>query len=123
MERGSFGRVIVGGVVTALALSGCQLKNGGEDVGNGKTQFASKCAACHTLARAGATGVTGPNLDMAFRQSRVDGLKSSTFAGMVEQQIAHPNRNAQVDPLSGKDLPLMPAGLVKGDDARDVAAY
>jgi plastocyanin len=123
MERGSFGRVIVGSVITALAISGCQLKNGGEDMANGKQAFADKCAACHTLARAGATGVTGPNLDDAFRQSRLDGLKGSTFAGVVETQIAHPNRNAQVDPLTGKDLPLMPAGLVKGATARDVAAY
>jgi plastocyanin len=123
MERGSFGRVMIGGVVAALALSGCQLKNGGEDLVNGKTQFAKNCAACHTLARAGATGVTGPNLDEAFRQSRLDGLKPSTFAGVVEGQIAHPNRNAQVDPATGKDLPLMQPGLVKGEDARDVAAY
>jgi plastocyanin len=123
MERGSFGRVIVGGVITALAFSGCQLKNGGEDLVNGKKQFVTNCAACHTLARAGASGVTGPNLDAAFRRSRADGLKSSTFAGVVESQIAHPNRNAQVDPATGKELPLMPAGIVKGENARDVAAY
>jgi hypothetical protein len=36
MERGSFGRVIVGAVVSAAVLSGCNLKNGGEDLVNGK---------------------------------------------------------------------------------------
>ena len=123
MERGSFGRVIVGSVIAALALTGCQLKNGGEDLVNGKKQFVANCAACHTLARAGASGVTGPNLDEAFRQSRLDGMKDSTFAGVIEQQIAHPNRNAQVDPSNEKPLPLMQPGIVKGDDARDVAAY
>jgi plastocyanin len=123
MERGSLGRVVVGSVVAALALTGCQLKNGGEDLVNGKAQFVQHCSACHVLARAGASGVTGPNLDEAFRQSRADGIKDSTFAGVIEQQIAHPNRNAQVDPSNEKTLPLMPAGLVKGEDARDVAAY
>jgi len=123
MERGSFGRVVVGSVVATLALTGCQLKNGGEDLVNGKKQFVANCSACHTLARAGASGVTGPNLDEAFRQARVDGMKDSTFAGVIEGQIAHPNRNAEVDPVTGKELPLMKPGIVKGEDARDVAAY
>ena len=124
MERGSFGRVVIGGVVAALVLSGCQLKGGGEDLVNGKTLFVQECAACHVLKRAGATGVTGPDLDAAFAQSRRDGLGESTFRGVVEQQILHPNINQQVDPKDGKTrLPLMPAKLVEGDDARDVAAY
>jgi plastocyanin len=123
MRRGSYGRVAVGSVVTALALMGCQLKTGGENLVNGKQKFVQECSACHVLQRAGATGTTGPDLDAAFRQSRADGLGESTFAGVVEQQILHPNPNAQVDPSSGKTLPLMPAGLVKGEDARDVAAY
>jgi plastocyanin len=123
MERGSFGRVIVGAVVSAAVLSGCNLKNGGEDLVNGKKLFVSDCGTCHTLQRAGAKGVTGPNLDEAFQQARKDGMKDSTFAGIIEQQIAHPNRNAQVDPKTGKPAASMPAGIVKGDDARDVAAY
>jgi plastocyanin len=122
MERG-FGRVVIGGVVVALALGGCNLKGGGEDLVNGKELFVQECAACHVLKRAGATGVTGPDLDAAFAQSRADGLGESTFRGVVEQQILHPNTDPQVDPKTGKDLPLMPAKLVEGDDARDVAAY
>ena len=123
MERGSFGRVIVGAVVCAAVLSGCNVKNGGEDLVNGKKLFVSDCGVCHTLQRAGARGVTGPNLDEAFQQARKDGMKDSTFAGVIEGQIAHPNRNAQVDPKTGKTLPLMKPGIVKGEDARDVAAY
>lgn len=123
MRRGGYGRVVIGGVITAIALTGCQLKSGGENLANGKQLFVDKCAACHVLARAGATGTTGPNLDEAFRQPRKDGLGDSTFAGVVHQQILHPNRNAQVDPATEKSLPLMPAGLVKGQDALDVAAY
>ena len=123
MRRGGYGRVVIGGVITTLALSGCQLKSGGENLANGKQQFVDNCAACHTLARAGATGTTGPNLDDAFRQSRADGLGQSTFAGVVHQQILHPNRNAQVDPATGKTLPLMKPGIVTGQNALDVAAY
>ncbi len=123
MERGSFGRVIVGAVACAAILSGCNLKNGGEDLVNGKKQFVEKCGTCHTLARAGARGVSGPNLDEAFQQARKDGMKDSTFAGVVESQISHPNRNVQVDPKTGKPAGSMPAGIVKGEDARDVAAY
>ena len=39
MERGSFGRVIVGAVVSAARPVRLQLKNGGEDLVNGKKQF------------------------------------------------------------------------------------
>ena len=82
------GRVVVGAVVSAVALSGCNLKNGGEDLVNGKKQFVANCSACHVLARAGASGVTGPDLDVAFRQARADGMKDSTFAGVVEADSA-----------------------------------
>jgi plastocyanin len=123
MRRGGYGRVVIGGVITTIALSGCQLKSGGENLANGKDLFAKNCAACHTLARAGATGTTGPNLDDAFRQSRQDGLGESTFAGVVHQQILNPNRNPQVDPATGKTLPWMKPDIVTGQDAKDVAAY
>ena len=122
MSRRGFGRVVTGGAVVALAFGGCSLKDSGTDTVNGKTLFAEKCASCHALKRAGASGVTGPDLDAAFAQSRKDGLGESTFAGVVHQQILHPNRNPQVDPKTGQQT-IMPAGIVTGDDARDVAAY
>jgi plastocyanin len=108
---------------TAAAASGCGLTSPHVNVVNGKEQFSSKCGTCHTLARAGTKGTTGPNLDEAFTRARQDGLKSSTFAGMVEGQITHPSRLPQVDPVTHKTLPLMPADLVTGDDVKDVAAY
>jgi uncharacterized cupredoxin-like copper-binding protein len=123
MERG---RVVIGCVVASAALffGGCQLKSGQANLVNGKQQFVANCAACHTLARAGATGTAGPNLDAAFRQSREDGLGESTFEGIVHQQILHPNRNPQLDTQAeGKTTPGMPADRVTGQDARDVAAY
>jgi uncharacterized cupredoxin-like copper-binding protein len=104
--------------------SGCGgLGDQGDNVVNGKQLFVAKCGACHVLNRAGTKGVTGPNLDQAFARARQDGFKDSTFQGIVHRQINQPGRRAQVDPATGKMLPLMPAKLVTGDDAEDVAAY
>ena len=123
MRRGGYVPAIASLAVAALGLTGCQLTNSGTDLVNGKTLFTEKCGACHTLAHAGTTGTTGPNLDEAFAQSRADGLGQSTFKGVVLRQIHNPNINSQVDPATEKDIASMPANLVTGDDARDVAAY
>jgi len=56
-------------------------------------------------------------------RARQDGFKNSTFAGMVEGQIRHPSRLAQVDPKTHKPLATMPANVVTGNDVQDVAAY
>jgi plastocyanin len=106
-----------------VLLTGCELRDDGDNLVNGKTLFAEKCAACHTLARAGAQGVAGPNLDEAWQQSEKDGLGRSTFEGLVHKQILEPNKIPQVDPATGKQLDGMPAKLVTGEDAQDVAAY
>jgi plastocyanin len=121
--------------VRGLALSACAvgmlafasgcggLGDQGDNVVNGKQLFVAKCGACHVLNRAGTKGVTGPNLDQAFARARQDGFGDSTFQGIVHRQINQPGRQAQVDPATGKILPLMPPKLVTGDDAEDVAAY
>jgi len=101
---------IVVAATAALGGAGC----GGEDppdVARGKELFTQRCGACHILQNAGTKGVQGPNLDLAFQQSIQDGLGRSTIAGVVAQQI---------------DLPQggqMPANIVNGQDARDVAEY
>jgi plastocyanin len=101
----------------ALAAAGCG--NGGAnpahaDLVNGKKLFIGKatCGSCHSLQRAGTKGNQGPNLDAAFVNSRNNGFGDSVIAGVVLDQIGHPRRGS-----------IMPAGLVKGSDARDVAAY
>jgi len=109
--------------VAVVALTGCELKDDGDNLVNGKTLFVQECSQCHTLARAGARGVVGPNLDEAWQRSEEDGLGRSTYEGVVHRQILHPNRGAQSDPETGKPLPLMPANIVTGEDAQDVAAY
>jgi plastocyanin len=115
--------MIVGAISASCVLAGCQLKDNANAV-NGKQLFVQECGACHTLQRAGTTGTSGPNLDVAFAQSRKDGLGETTFEGVVYSQILHPNRNPQIDPQDPKNQGAsMPADLVTGQDARDVAAY
>ncbi len=123
MRRGGYAPLIVSLGVAALAVSGCQLKSSSTNVVNGKQQFVKACGACHTLARAGTTGTSGPNLDEAFARSRQDGLGQSTFEGIVLGQIENPNINQQTDPQTEKPLPSMPANTASGENARDIAAY
>ncbi len=99
--------------LAVLAASGCSVK-GAENANliTGKQQFVAKCGACHTLARANTKGIVGPDLDVAFSQSIKEGLGRNAIRSVVEFQIAHPN-----------PLGAMPAGLLAGQTARDVAAY
>ena len=82
------------------------------DLANGKAQFVEKCGSCHELGRAGTAGTQGPSLDAAFQTALSDGIDRDTVEGIVHDQILNPRRNS-----------IMPAGLVKGEDARDVSAY
>jgi mono/diheme cytochrome c family protein len=69
----------------------------------GRSVFAKYCATCHTLKASNAVGKVGPNLDQLHPPK-----------GLVLDAIA--NGRAQ-----GRGQ--MPAGLVDGQDAQDVAAY
>ncbi len=95
-----------------VALGGCAIKHPTADLVRGKQLFVSKCASCHTLGHAGTTGIVGPNLDDAFRQDRVDGVKSTSIQGLVDYWIRYPDTAG-----------VMPAMLYKGQEAQDVAAY
>jgi plastocyanin len=110
--RAALAALAVTGAVAGL--SACSTSDEGADANviNGKTLFVSKCGACHVLARAQTKGTTGPNLDEAFQQALKDGMKRSGIRGAVHGWILHPNQNG-----------VMPAKLVTGDDAYDVAAY
>jgi cbb3-type cytochrome c oxidase subunit III len=106
-------------LIAALAATGCGttgLPEGG-DTTRGKELFKTKCAQCHTLADANTSGVIGPNLDDAFRQSRADGIGDTTIQSVIRGQISYPVE----EPPTG--LPGMPADIVTGDDAESVAAY
>lgn len=69
----------------------------------GKELFRENCASCHTLGALGAQGVTGPNLD---RLGTLD-----------EQRVLNAIRNG------GTGKGLMPARILEGRNAQDVAAY
>jgi mono/diheme cytochrome c family protein len=124
--------------MAAFAIAGCAdtvgFDEGGGDRLRGKELFTQKCGSCHTLADAGTTGTVGPNLDFAFYQYRVDAsgadpedpdfqaqladpAVTSTVLNTVRGQIAYP----VTDPSSGQTG--MPADIVTGEDAEDVAAY
>jgi cytochrome c551 len=70
---------------------------------NGRAVFARYCATCHTLKASNAVGKVGPNLDgLAPPKALVlDAIKNGRARGRGQ----------------------MPAGLVDGQDAQDVAAY
>jgi cbb3-type cytochrome c oxidase subunit III len=117
-----------GGLALALALTACGtggIAKGAADQENGKKLFLGKgqCAGCHTLAAAGSSGTIGPNLDDAFAQARADGYKESAIRNIVHEQIKYPGQypTAQNNPNFIKAN--MPANLVKGQDAEDVAAF
>ena len=99
-----------------MVLGGCAVKHPVTNLVHGKQLFVSKCGACHTLSHASTTGTVGPNLDVAFRQDKADGIKPASIEGLVASWIEYPNQN----PASGA---VMPSGLYKGQNAQDVAAY
>jgi mono/diheme cytochrome c family protein len=102
--------------ILVLALGGCTLKHPTANLVKGKQLFVTKCGVCHTLSHASTTGNIGPNLDVAFRQDRTDGIKSTSIQGLIDYWIQYPNANLS----SGAVMPPM---LYKGQQAQDVAAY
>jgi mono/diheme cytochrome c family protein len=97
-------------------LTGCDLQENA-DVDNGRTLFVEKCGRCHAFKEAGTQAEVAPDLDSAFQAARETGMDNDTIEGVVESQIANPRVTSPDNPA------YMPANLVEGDDARDVAAY
>jgi mono/diheme cytochrome c family protein len=97
-------------VALALPIAGCGRDE--DDLSQGKALFVERCGSCHALGRAGTQGQTGPDLDQAFVTALRNGMDRDTVEGVVHRQILNPRRNSE-----------MPARLVTGEDANDVAAY
>jgi len=115
-------RVVVAGVAIVVAGLGVAVplavglvngddhaKNapGGVDLSaaeaSGRTTFAKYCSTCHTLKASNAVGKVGPNLD-----------------------VLHPPKGLILDAIKNgraRGQGQMPAGVVDGQDAQDVAAY
>jgi cytochrome c551 len=69
----------------------------------GRAVFSKYCSTCHTLKASNAVGKVGPNLD-----------------------VLHPPKGLILDAIAkgrARGQGQMPAGLVDGQDAQDVAAY
>ena len=69
----------------------------------GRSTFAKYCATCHTLKASNAVGKVGPNLD-----------------------VLHPPKGLILDAIKNgraRGQGQMPAGVVDGQDAQNVAAY
>ncbi|HSJ17295.1 MAG TPA: c-type cytochrome [Solirubrobacterales bacterium] len=103
-------------VAALLVLPGCDLQDT-TDLDNGRTLFVERCGTCHAFTEAGTQAEIGPDLDGAFVAARETGMDSDTIEGVVSGQIANPRFTDPDDPA------YMPADLVTGEDAEDVAAY
>ncbi|MEA2131321.1 MAG: cytochrome [Solirubrobacteraceae bacterium] len=100
---------LFGVAVPVVVLSGDQADAGpggrklSSDLAAGRKLFNAKCATCHTLKDAGAVGRVGPNLDQL-----------APTAGLTLDAIKNGRARGQGQ---------MPAQLLDGQDARNVARY
>jgi mono/diheme cytochrome c family protein len=118
------GHARVGAIVLVLgglfALTGCDVSEN-SDLERGRALFQARCGTCHALSEAGTSAEIGPDLDAAFADARASGMDNDTIEGVVQQQIANPREVNEGDP--DYDRTFMPADLVTGEDAENVAAY
>jgi cbb3-type cytochrome c oxidase subunit III len=113
-------------VAAALLLAACGtggIVSATADEENGKKLFQEKCGGCHALAAAGTSGTLGPNLDDSFAEARANGFKESAIANIVHDQIRFPGQYPTAASNPNYLKTNMPANLVTGQDADDVAAY
>jgi mono/diheme cytochrome c family protein len=103
---------LIAAIGVMIAVGGCAVKHPTANLASGKVMFQKACGSCHTLAHANSSGTTGPNLDDAFRQDKTDGVKDTSIQGLVDYWIRYPDTQG-----------VMPQGIIKGQDAQDVAAY
>ncbi len=124
------GVVGAGLAAAALLAAGCGtggVANGAQrpDTQNGQKLFTASCASCHTLAAAAASGTIGPNLDNAFAADRQQGYPETSIENVVLDQIRLGSGPIATYTTGKKLTPQtqMPANLVTGQNAVDVAAY
>lgn len=112
----------LGIAIPAVVIAGGEQKKGNtgalansvpsERLEQGKELFQNTCATCHSLKAVNAQGVTGPDLDaIGLNTSNAEERKRS------EQRIVDAIKNG------GTGQRRMPANLLQGESAQDVAAY
>src|SRR6476469_7426084 len=102
---------VVGAGAVVLSACSTRTEGGNPNLIAGNQMVVSECGSCYVLGRAQTKGNVGPKLDAAFEQPLKDGFGRNGIAGLVHGWILHPNPNSP-----------MPVGLLKGQDAYDVAA-
>jgi mono/diheme cytochrome c family protein len=127
------GALGAGLAAAALLAAGCGYggaANAGQppDTQSGQQLFTQACGSCHTLSAAGTSGTIGPNLDNAFAADVQEGYPQSVIENVVLDQIRLGSGPiaTYTTVKNGKGLTPqtpMPANIVKGQDAIDVAAY
>ena len=129
------GALGAGLAAAALLAAGCgyggAANAGGArpDTQSGQQLFTQSCGSCHTLSAAGTSGTIGPNLDNAFAASVKEGYPQSVIENVVLDQIRLGSGPGPIATYSNGKLgnfkvqTQMPANIVKGQDALDVAAY
>ena len=80
----------------------------------GRELFGEHCAICHTLAAANAVGKVGPNLDVLQPPA------SLVLSTIQNGCLANPPPGS---PQTCLGQGTMPAGILEGKDAQDVAAF
>jgi cbb3-type cytochrome c oxidase subunit III len=127
---------VLGAGLAAAALLAAGCGTGGiasaggvrPDTNAGEQLFKQTCGSCHTLQAAGTAGTIGPNLDDAFATPRQEGYSDSTIENIVLDQIRLGSGALATYTTveHGKGLTpqtQMPAKLLEGQDATNVAAY
>jgi mono/diheme cytochrome c family protein len=85
------------------------------EAASGRALFGQHCAVCHTLSAANAIGKVGPNLDLIHPPK-----------ALVLHTIANgciPNATVKTESEACLGQGVMPAQVVTGQDAQDVAAF
>jgi mono/diheme cytochrome c family protein len=136
------GALGAGLVAAALLVAGCGtggVASAGQppDLQNGQQLFSQSCGVCHALSAAGTTATVGPNLDNAFAGDVAEHYPQSAIENVVLDQIRLGSGQVATYTTS-KDFikhclnpaqaatcysTPMPADIVTGQDAIDVAAY
>jgi mono/diheme cytochrome c family protein len=114
---------VIFGIFAAICVIGIPYlalaKEGGEDAGpikvetwdeDGRDLFVTNCGPCHTLAAAGTDGVVGPNLDDQLAPGGTASFESSA-------------QRAIGAVTCGFGDGRMPAGILRGENAQEVAAF
>ena len=76
-----------------------------------KTLFQQNCGSCHTLDRAGSDGIVGPDLDELLGQGAPEANRTRVLNAI--------ENGFNTDDFDG----YMPAGIVQGEDAEEVADF